>query len=218
MKERFGRADCALLLGIVLLGFAVRMAAIAMPLAGDEARAACTAEDGGPYLSEMDSYYYLRLTRQMAEEGRPFAVNARLSDPLMGSRRAEDTGGRGEPMLLPLVTWAIWRALSAFFPLTPLALARWLAPLLASLAAVPAYLYVRRRTNRAGAERDRRTVVSAKAGYRVPICRETVLPSGVFSETAPGRKVLRAIPSLPCTTERSGSSAVPAEAMHAQQP
>ena len=173
MKKKHCAAERLLLFLIVLLGFGVRLIAIRLPGLSEAQRAAYTAEDGGPYLSDPDSYYYLRLTRQMAEEGRPFAVNARVSDPLMGSRAVADNEGRGEPMLLPLLTYALWRMLSVFFPLTPLALARWMGPLCGSLAAIPAFLYVRRRTNAAGG-----AAAGLLCGLAIPFAAQTA--SGYF--------------------------------------
>ena len=97
----------------------------------------------------MDSYFYLRFATEMAESGEAFLYNKRGEDPLMGQRSRADSG-QGLPIFLSTLAYYLWRFLSLFWQVSVLRIARWMGPVFGSLAAVPAFLYVKRRTNLAG--------------------------------------------------------------------
>ena len=140
-----------ILLAAVLLGILVRMPAVSLSAVPAEERDLFRDGEGEPYLTEQDSYYYLRMARTMAEENRLFLFNRRADDPMMGMRFGADLTAQGDPALLSVILVCLWRVLSLFFPVTLIQAARWTAPALAALAAVPAFLYVKKRAGLAGA-------------------------------------------------------------------
>ncbi len=137
------------LLFVLLISFVIRALPAGLPAVPAENREEYLDEDGIPYLTEMDSYFYLRFASEMAETGSPFFYNKRGEDPLMGQRPAKENG-QGLPILLSALAYWVWRFLSLFGNIRVIQVARWMGPVLGSLAAVPAFFYVKRRTNLAG--------------------------------------------------------------------
>ena len=146
MKKR----GWAWLLLVVLLCAGVRVSSFWLPGIPESKRAFFQDVEGEPYLTEMDSYFYARMARTMAEENGIRLYNHRLSDPLMGPREKETPASQGDPLLLSILTFWIWKGLSLFFGVSVIQVARWIGPAFGALAAVPAFLYVRRRTNLPG--------------------------------------------------------------------
>ena len=141
---------CGLLLAAVLLtAFFVRALPASLPSVPETAREEYLDENGIPYLTEMDSYFYLRFASEMAETGSPFYYSKRGEDPLIGQRSVRENG-QGTPVLLSVLAYGLWRFLSLFAETSLVQTARWMGPVLGSLAAVPAFFYVKRRTNLAG--------------------------------------------------------------------
>ena len=145
MKKR----GWAWLLLVLLLCAGVRVPSFWLPGIPEVKRAFFQDEAGEPYLTEMDSYFYARMARTMAEENGIRLYNHRLSDPLMGPRE-KGTPSQGDPLLLSILTFWIWKGLSLFFPVSVIQVARWIGPAFGALAAIPAFLYVRKRTNLSG--------------------------------------------------------------------
>lgn len=128
-----GRAYIDVLLVLFIIGFsiAIRLPSLfikVVPDMGDRLHFMTT--EGLPYLSEMDSYYYARLARSISE-GMPIDVASYLGLPLLG--------------------YVIWRAASLFSPVSLYSVLVYITPFIASFAAIPAYIFVRRRTGRLGA-------------------------------------------------------------------
>ena len=140
----------AVLLLVLVISFGVHILSNTLPAIPADQRDFYRDEDGVPYLSEMDSYYYVRLAREMAEADAPFLYSNRTESPLMGQRPVEDAG-QGDPLLLSILAYYVWRFLSLFSNVRIIDVARFMGPVLGSLAAVPAFLYVRRRLGLAGA-------------------------------------------------------------------
>lgn len=138
-----------LLLAVLLISFGVRALPASLPAVPEEIRSNWQDEDGIPYLTEMDSYFYLRFTREMSEAGSPFFYNKRGEDPMMGQRPVKE-GGQGIPILLSVLAYWLWRFLSFFGSVPVIQVARWMGPVFGSLAVIPAFFYVKRRTNLAG--------------------------------------------------------------------
>ena len=149
MKAAWIKRGGLALLAVLVLAFAVRAVSFGLPGAPAAVREYYQDETGAPYLSEMDSYFYVRLSREMAEAGKSFLYNQREADPLMGSRPAEPQY-QPVPVFLSVLTFWVWRILHVFSEVTVLQVARWMGPVVGSLTAVPAFLYVRQRTNLAG--------------------------------------------------------------------
>ena len=138
-----------ILLLILLAGFAVRAVSFYLPGLPEPERGFYRDETGAPYLTEMDSYYYARLAQEMAESGQIFLLHDRGTDPLMESR-IQEPAAIPNPALLSALACAVWQALAWLFPVSLMQVIRWLPPLLASLAAIPAFRYAYRRTNLTG--------------------------------------------------------------------
>ena len=159
--------SAAALLFVLLVSFFVHLQSNTLSAIPESQQDFYRDEDGVPYLSEMDSYYYLRLAREMAETGSVRLYNHRLTDPLMAQRPVE-YDGQGDPLLLSILAYFIWRFLSLFGEVNIVEVARWMGPVLGSLAAVPAFLYVKRRTNLAGA-----VTAGLLAGLSLPFVAHT---------------------------------------------
>ena len=141
------KASHWVLLVIFIASFAIHALSFWLPAVPSSRQDLFRDEDGEPYLTEMDSYFYLRLAETMAEEGRILPFDQRLR----GERPVESSHISGNPILLSTLTFCIWKALSLLFPVTVIQVARWIGPAFGSLAAVPVFFYVRRRTNLLGA-------------------------------------------------------------------
>ena len=148
MKKRTLLCGGVLLL-VLLAAFWIRSLPASLPSVPESSREEYLDEDGIPYLTEMDSYFYLRFAAEMSEADEAFYYNRRGEDPLMGSRSREDSG-QGLPVFLSTLAYWIWRFLSLFGKVSIVQVARWMGPVLGSLAAIPAFCYVKRRTNWAG--------------------------------------------------------------------
>lgn len=146
-KGRCARAGICLLV-ILALSMAVRGLSHFLPSLTAEERSVYQDEAGTPYLTEMDSYFYLRFADDMQETGLTL-TRWREADPLMGDRNLEKTTA-GVPVFLSALTYALWRLLRLVFPVRLVQVASWMGPIFGSLAAVPAFLYARRRTNLTG--------------------------------------------------------------------
>ena len=135
---------------IVLLSVLLHSMSLPIFTVQPEARGEYCTEGGLPYLSEMDSYLYARLTEDLATQG--FSAytlrHSRGEDPYIS---ANATGEEGDVVMgLPILGATVYKLFSWIPGLTPYTVIFWLAPIIASLTAVPAYVFVRRRTNRLG--------------------------------------------------------------------
>ena len=148
MKRKKWLALFPLLLAL-LAAFLIRAVPAGMPGVPEAQREYYQDESGVPYLSEMDSYFHLRLAREMTESGTAVMYNHRNEDPLM-SQRPIGRVDQGLPAFLSVLAFYIWRFLSLFGRVSILQIARWMGPMFGSLAAVPVFFYARRRTNTAG--------------------------------------------------------------------
>ena len=156
MKERIrkkasgGRAAraAALALLLAILGFSiwVRTVSGSLPSLDSQERLWLQDEDGLPYLSEMDSYFYLRKAEEMAEEDRMIPVNFRSTDALMGPRVQSQENETAIPLGLSVLAWLLWKYMLSGFGVTLRQTAFWMGTVLGSMTAVPAFCYVRKRT------------------------------------------------------------------------
>ena len=128
---------CALCaLAVMAAAFLVRTGPAAMAGSSEEVREAFTDDDGVPYLTDMDSYYHVRLVEQYLENGR-------LGDVVLEDGRAWDLhsfypAGRSadyEPGIVWL-TAGVWRAFGGSLA----ALEYRLAAIVSVLAALVAFL------------------------------------------------------------------------------
>ncbi len=148
--KRTERLWIPLLLLILAVSFLVHAETYSLPQVAEEDRAYYLDESGEPYLTDIDSYFFTRLAREMAEAGRPILFNKRFEDSLMATRPVK-SDEQTLPTLPSMLAYFVWWFLSLFGKTEVISVARWMGPVLASLAAVPVFFYLKRRTNLAGA-------------------------------------------------------------------
>ena len=159
------------LLGIVLillLSFLVRAHAYSLPTVNAEEKQLFQDENGEPYLTEMDSYYYLRKTSEMAEAGRAKLFDYRTDDLKIGQRVRKTPHESFMPEGLPSLAYLLWRYFFSLFGVTLTQVAIWMGPVVGSLVAIPAFFYVRGRTNLIGG-----IVAGILAGCAIPFVIHT---------------------------------------------
>ena len=103
-------------------------------------------QNGLPYFSEMDSYYNYRLTQNYLDHGY-------LGDTIINGTQWDlhsyyPSGRSAEyPPLLIYITAFTYKLVNSFADVPLNEVCIWIAPFIASLAVIPAYLFVRRITN-----------------------------------------------------------------------
>ena len=104
---------------VLILAFSLFLRAMAcfLPAFSPEERVYMQDEDGEPYLTEMDSYFYLRKAEEMAQEGRVVLYNSRAADPLIGQRIYESRDDGVAPLGLSVLAYLLWRCFLSFFGL-----------------------------------------------------------------------------------------------------
>ena len=143
VTERRRVPAALLILLIMLLAFAFRFVVKGRgnALLGESGM---DPETGLPYLTEIDSYYHLRMTRDIEEKGHPGEI-LREGEPwdtlsyAPAGRSAKDY----RP-LLATVTAGVHRLLGLFLPVSLEQVAYWMGPLLSVLVVIPVFLFVRR--------------------------------------------------------------------------
>ena len=143
--NRQRRLDLAVCLLIVLVSVLLHSLSLPIPYANAGAREEYRTETGLPYLTEMDSYLYCRLTEDLA--------NGDISDYTLRHSRGDDpyisanaTGEEGDVVMgLPILGATVYKLLSWIPGITPYHVIYWLAPFLASLTAIPVFFFVNRR-------------------------------------------------------------------------
>jgi asparagine N-glycosylation enzyme membrane subunit Stt3 len=103
-------------------------------------------QNGLPYFSEMDSYYNYRMTQDYLDHG---YLGDTIQNGIQWDLHSYYPLGRSAeyPPLIAVVTAFAYKIVNAFANVPLNAVAIWLAPFVASLAVIPAYLFVRRLTD-----------------------------------------------------------------------
>lgn len=102
--------------------------------------------NGQPYFSEMDSYYNLRLTQDYLDHGY-------LGDTIINGTPwdlhsyAPEGRSAAYPPLIAYITAFVFKFLNLFTSVSITTVAFWMAPFVASLCVIPAYLFISRLTN-----------------------------------------------------------------------
>ncbi|MEN6552707.1 MAG: STT3 domain-containing protein [Methanobacterium sp.] len=134
---------------VFILAFSLRIQSAYLPGVSGEVKSNFQDQNGLPYFSEMDSYYNYRMTYDYLDHNY-------LGDTLLkGSPwdlHSYYPSGRpaAYPPLIVYITAFIYELINSFVnaPLNEVAI--WLAPFIASLAVIPAYIFVRKLTNEYG--------------------------------------------------------------------
>jgi dolichyl-diphosphooligosaccharide--protein glycosyltransferase len=103
-------------------------------------------QNGQPYFSEMDSYYNYRMTQDYLNHG---YLGDKIINGTQWDLHSYAPEGRSAeyPPLIVYITAFVYKFLNLFttIPLTTVCL--WIAPIIASLCVIPAYLFISRLTN-----------------------------------------------------------------------
>ncbi len=153
VRKKIGRkAGLPLLMLILVLiyAFLVRAHVYFLPAFSEEEKHYLQDEEGEPYLIEMDSFFFFRKAAEMKEAGEVSIYNYRSEDSLIGQRVYEVRDEGGTPLGLSATAYLLWRFFFSFFGVTLTQVAIWMGPVFGSLAAIPAFFYVRRRTGMIG--------------------------------------------------------------------
>ncbi len=153
---------------ILSYAFLVRARAYSLPATAPEEKQYVQDENGEPYLTEMDSYYYLRKTTEMAEAGKAKLFDYRSDDLKIGQRVRKVVNVSFMPEGLPSLAYLLWRYVFSLFGITLTQVAIWMGPVLSGLAAIPAFLYVRSRVGLMGG-----VVAGVLAGCAIPFVIHT---------------------------------------------
>ena len=105
-------------------------------------------ENGDTYLHDMDSYYYARKVREFSENGIDLK-STRSEDDLRGPISSHDDGA--DSFAFPAIVSIIWKVVRLFSKkVLFMRFIRFMGPILSALACIPAYIFVKKRTNRLG--------------------------------------------------------------------
>ena len=144
-KHKLISRDFAICALIVLVSVLLHSLSLPLLYADAGARDEYRTDSGLPYLSEMDSYLYCRLTEDLAtgDISEYTLRHSRGDDPYIS---ANATGEEGDVVMgLPILGATVYKLLSWIPGVTPYSVIYWLAPFLASLTAIPVYLFASRR-------------------------------------------------------------------------
>ena len=143
VKKRRQIPAALLILVIMLVAFAFRFVVRNRvdTLLGE---AGTDPETGLPYLTEMDAYYHLRMTRDLEETGHPGEI-VRDGEPwdTLSYAPTGRSAGDYRPLMAGIAV-AVHRVLSFFGPITLEQVTYWLGAVLSVLVVIPVFLFVRR--------------------------------------------------------------------------
>ncbi len=131
---------------LFLVVFSIRAEAANIGGVPDQAKSFYQDQNGLPYFSEMDSYYNLRMTQDYIDHG--YLGDTIINGTEWDLHSSFPSGQSAEYTPLIVYFTAFTYKFVNLFAHVPLnAVAIWIAPFIASLAVIPAYLLVRRITN-----------------------------------------------------------------------
>ena len=131
---------------LFLVVFSIRAEAVNIGGVPDQAKSFYQDQNGLPYFSEMDSYYNLRMTQDYLDHG--YLGDTIINGTEWDLHSSFPSGQSAEYTPLIVYFTAFTYKFVNLFTHVPLnAVAIWIAPFIASLAVIPAYLLVRRITN-----------------------------------------------------------------------
>jgi asparagine N-glycosylation enzyme membrane subunit Stt3 len=131
---------------LFLVVFSIRAEAASIGGVPDQAKSFYQDQNGLPYFSEMDSYYNLRLTQDYLNHG--YLGDTKINGTDWDLHSSYPPGQSAEyPPLIVYLTAFTYKFVNLFKHVPLNAVAIWIAPFIASLAVIPAYLLIRRITN-----------------------------------------------------------------------
>ncbi len=131
---------------LFLVVFSLRAEAVNIGGVPDQAKSFYQDQNGLPYFSEMDSYYNLRLTEDYLNHGYLGDTKINGTDWDLHSSYPPGQSAQYPPLIVYLTAFT-YKFVNLFTHVPLNAVAIWIAPFIASLAVIPAYLLIRRITN-----------------------------------------------------------------------
>ena len=128
------------------LVFFLRIQSAYLPGLSEEAKSNFQDQNGLPYFSEIDSYYNYRLTQDYLDH---HYLGDELLNGIPWDLHSYYPSGRPAeyPPLIVYITSFVYKLINSIANTSLNEVAIWLAPFIASIAVIPAYLFVRRITN-----------------------------------------------------------------------
>ena len=131
---------------LFLVVFSIRAEAASIGGVPDQAKSFYQDQNGLAFFSEMDSYYNLRLTEDYLNHG--YLGDTKINGTDWDLHSSYPLGQSAEyPPLIVYLTAFTYKFVNLFKHVPLNAVAIWIAPFIASLAVIPAYLLIRRITN-----------------------------------------------------------------------
>lgn len=128
------------------LAFFIRAEAANISAVPDNMKAFYQDQNGLPYFSEMDSYYNYRMTQDYIDNGHLGDVIVNGTQWDLHSYYPPGRSAEYPPLLIYLTT-LVYKFINIFSNVSLITVAFWMAPFVASLCVIPAYLFIRRITN-----------------------------------------------------------------------
>lgn len=137
---------------IMCISLCVRIPSFTLSGYKDKNIEAYRDEEKTPYLHDMDSYYYSTFVKMGAETNNVFSILTATNPYNMPVKEADKViTNSNNFMLLPFVSVLIYKLTGNIFNLSVNRFIALIGPILYVLAVIPAYIFVKRRTNRVGA-------------------------------------------------------------------
>ncbi len=146
-KELLSKSKPILIIILLfILAFSIRADAVNINGVPQDYKTLFEDQNGLPYFSEMDSYYNYRMTQNYLDHGYlgDTIINGTQWD--LHSYYPSGRSAEYSPLII-YITAFVYKLVNSFVNVPLNAVAIWLAPFIASLAVIPAYLFVRRITN-----------------------------------------------------------------------
>ena len=141
---------CLCVLLVLLVPILVRSSTAAFPNMTEEERSAYTDEQGRYYLTDLDSYYHVRIVDNHIATGRIGDSTAEDGSSLDTRSFYPEGRGTDYAMGIVLLTEAVWKPLNAVFGTDLYDVQYCLSAVLAALAGLAAYLLTRRISGQLG--------------------------------------------------------------------
>ena len=139
--------DIALVAIIIALAIIIHIPSLTLPNISSKSQ--YMNEQNLSYLFDMDSYYYARKAKEFTTGEETKLIRERKTDKLQ-TMISEDVSSY-YTLLLPKVVSIIYKIINIFKKVDIYAVVVYSGPLLSALVCIPAYIFVKRKTNRVGA-------------------------------------------------------------------
>lgn len=142
--------DILLLIIIIFVAICIRLPSLHPQEGNKIIQAEYLDDEGLPYLSGQDSFYFARQTiRYTDTNDHPKIIEQKSEDPIH-TRYRKDYNSSKTVKLFPVFAYLLWKFLQCISRISLNSIIAVFAPVASAIAAIPAYIFVRHRTNRIG--------------------------------------------------------------------